>query len=248
MQPILAIALRAAQSAADKLNYTVLNILSLTADGDSRMDVFNKSIEDAAWRARKTIRNAHTQHHIDSVQLGLEESRDWDRQSRWVIDVACGEENLRNGLPGFVVNVALYTKDKIDCVAIVDPMTGDYMTAFKGRGVQFSDKRVRVEAAPLKEAICAIETKDIHVLSNWHQKVKALRVSGCALQNFVNLAAGRINIAVAQNMSPSDMASAMLIAQESGALTGDANGRPVKMDKGELMAAAPKLFKQLMAR
>lgn len=127
MQPILAIALRAAQSAADKLNYTVLNILSLTADGDSRKDVFDKAIEDAAWRARKTIRNAHTQHHIDSVQLGMEESRDWDKQSRWVIDVACGEENLRQGLPGFVVNVALYTKDKIDCVAIVDPMSGDYM-------------------------------------------------------------------------------------------------------------------------
>jgi myo-inositol-1(or 4)-monophosphatase len=248
MQPILAIALRAAQSAADKLNYTVLNILSLTADGDSRKDVFDKAIEDAAWRARKTIRNAHTQHHIDSVQLGLEESRDWDKQSRWVIDVACGEENLRNGLPGFVVNVALYTKDKIDCAAIVDPMNGDYMTAFKGRGVQFSDKRVRVEYAPLKEAICSIETNDIQVLNNWNQKVKALRISGCALQNFVNLAAGRIHIAAAQNMSPSDMASAMLITQEAGALTGDINGRPVKLDKGELMAAAPKLFKQLMVR
>lgn len=248
MQPIQAIALRAAQGAADKLNYTVTNILTLTADGDSREDVFTKAIEDAAWRARKTLRNAHTQHHIDSVQLGLEESRDWDKQSRWLVDVACGETNLRNGLPGFVVNVALYTRDKIDCVAIVDPMTGDYMIAQKGRGVQFTDRRVRADYAPLKEALVAIESNNIEIINQWKERAKALRMTGCALLNFVNLAAGRVHVAVAQDMSPSDVASAMLLAQESGALTGDVSGRPVKMDKGEMMAATPKLFKQLMAR
>jgi len=248
MQPILTIALRAAQSAAEKLNYTVSSIASLTADGTSRKEIFDKAMEDAAWRARKVIRSAHTRHHIDSVQLGKEDSRDWDGQSRWVIDVAAGEHNLRNGYPGFLVNVALYTKDKIDCVALVDPMTEDYMVASRGRGVHFIDRRVRVEYVPLAQAICGIATNDMALLSKWHEAAYDIRITGCALYDFVNLAAGRVHVAIAQQMSPADLASALLIVQEAGALTGDAQGNPIKMDRGELLAANPRLFKQLFSK
>ena len=248
MQPILTIALRAAQSAAEKLNYTVTSIASLTAEGTSRKEVFDKAIEDAAWRARKVIRSAHTRHHIDSVQLGKEDSRDWDGQSRWVIDVAAGEHNLRNGYPGFLVNVALYTKDKIDCVALIDPMTEDYMIASRGRGVHFNDRRVRAEFVPLAQATCTLATKDMVLLSKWQDAVYDIRVSGCALYDFINLAAGRVNVAIAQQMSPADLASALLIVQEAGALTGDVEGKPIKMDRGELLAASPRLFKQLFSK
>jgi myo-inositol-1(or 4)-monophosphatase len=248
MQPILTIALRAAQSAADKLSYTVQNIAQLTAEGESRKDVFDKAIEDAAWRARKVIRAAHTRHHIDSVQIGLEESREWDGQSRWLIDVAAGESNLRNGYPVFLVNVALFTKGKIDAVAIVNPMTEEFLVASKGRGVQFGERRVRCEYTPLNNAVAAVETTDIEVFHRWFDAAAAIRTTGCPLQAFIDFAAGRVNIAVAQNMSEADLHSAMLIAQEAGALTGDISAHPVKLSKGELLAAPPKLFKQLLQK
>lgn len=247
MQPILTIALRAAQSAADKLNYTVGNISQLTAEGATREDVFDKAIEDAAWRARKAIRAAHPRHHIESVQIGMEESRDWDGQSAWLIDVAAGETNLRNGYPGTLVSVALYTKGKIDCVALVNPLTEEFATASRGRGVQFNDRRCRVEYSPLAKAVVGIETKSAELLGHWLEQSGQIRVTGCDLMNFLYLAAGKLHVSVAQNMSPADFASAMLLVQEAGALTGDSKGNPVKAEHGELMAAAPKLFKQLMA-
>ena len=248
MQPILTIALRAAQSAADKLNYTVTNIAQLTAEGASRKDVFDKAIEDAAWRARKTIRTAHTRHHIDSVQIGMEESREWDGQSSWMIDVAVGETNLRNGYPIFLVNISLYTKGKIDCAVVINPMTEEFLTASKGRGVQVGTRRVRTEYTPLTHAVAAVESTDSEVVSYWLEKAGGLRMTGCPLQAFVDLAAGRVNIAVADELSESDMHTAMLIAQECGALTGDLNARPVKISQGVLLAAPPKLFKQLLNR
>lgn len=248
MQPILTIALRAAQGAADKLNYTVNNISQLTAEGETRKDIFDKAIEDAAWRARKAIRAAHTAHHIESVHIGMEESREWDGQSQWLIDVASGESNLRQGYPNFLVNVALFTKGKIDCVAIVNPMTEEWLVVSKGRGVQFGERRVRAEYTPLQNALCAITTDSSETLTRWWDTAAELRMTGCALQNFVDLAAGRVHVAVADNLSKADISSAMLIAQESGALTGDLQAKPVKMDKGELIAAAPKLFKQIMTR
>lgn len=248
MQPILTIALRAAQSAADKLNYTASNIAQLTAEGDSRKDIFDKAIEDAAWRARKAIRAAHTAHHIESIQIGMEESRDWDGQSRWLIDVAAGENNLRLGYPSTLVNIALYTKGKIDCVAVVNPLTGEWLVASKGRGVQLGERRVRADYTPLKSALCALSTTNDQTLLHWFNQANDIRISGCALQNFVDLAAGRVHIAVADQLTDADIASAMLIAQESGALTGDLQGKPVKLDKGELLAATPKLFKQVLSR
>lgn len=248
MQPILTIALRAAQSAADKLNYTVNNIPQLTAEGATRKDVFDKAIEDAAWRARKVIRAAHPKHHIESLQIGMEESRDWDGQSAWLVDVAAGEDNLRKGHPGTLISVALYTKGRIDCAALVDPLTGDNMTVSRGRGVQFNERRCRIEYTPLNQAICALETTDGELISQWLNKSHALRISGCGLLNFMSLAAGRVDVAIAQKMSPSSFNAALLIAQEMGALTGSADGKPVKADKGDLMAASPKLFKQLMAQ
>jgi myo-inositol-1(or 4)-monophosphatase len=247
MQPIVSIALRAAQSAADKINYTIQNMDNLMDEGDSREDVLKKAFDDAAWRARKSIRNAHTKHHIDSPQIGMEESREWDGQSKWVIDVAAGLKNLKSGFPGFLVNVSLYTKDKIDVTAIVDPMSEDYMTAQRGRGVQLNERRVRADAAPINAATVAIQTSDIELLTTWSQRTAELRITGCGLLNFVYLASGRTHVAIAQDLSSADMATAMLIAQESGALTGNAHGGPVKMDSGELMAAAPRLFKQIVA-
>lgn len=248
MQPILTIALRAAQSAADKLNYTVNNIAQLTAEGATRKDVFDKAIEDAAWRARKAIRTAHTRHHIDSVQIGMEESREWDGQSSWLIDVAAGETNLRNGYPAFLVNVSLYTKGKIDCVVTVNPITEEFMTASKGRGVQFRERRVRAEYTPLSQAVVGIESQNPEKITFWAEKAASLRITGCPLQAFVDLAAGRVNIAASDDLSEADIHAAMLIAQESGALTGDMNAHPVKIKQGELLAAAPKLFKQLLNR
>lgn len=246
MQPIVSIALRAAQSAADKINYTIENMDNLMDEGDSREDVLKKAFDDAAWRARKAIRNAHTKHHIDSPQIGMEESREWDGQSKWVIDVAAGINNLKSGYPGFLVNVSLYTKDKIDVTAIVDPMTEDYMTAQRGRGVQLNERRVRADTASINAATVAIHSTDIELVTQWSQRTTELRMTGCGLLNFVHLAAGRTHVAVAQNLTPADMATAMLISQESGALTGNAKGGPVKMDSGELMAAAPRLFKQIV--
>ncbi|MDN3649093.1 inositol monophosphatase family protein [Reinekea marina] len=247
MQPIVSIALRAAQSAADKINYTIENIDKLMDEGDSREDVLKKAFEDAAWRARKAIRNAHTKHHIDSPQIGMEESREWDGQSKWVVDVASGINNIKAGYPGFLVNVSLYTKDKIDVAAIVDPMSEDFMTAQRGRGVQANERRVRAVYAPIANATASLQTADIDLITQWHSRTSELRMTGCGLLNFVHLAAGKTNVAVAQNLSPADMATAMLIAQESGALTGNATGAPVKMDSGELMAAAPRLFKHIVA-
>lgn len=248
MQPILTIAMRAAESAADKLNYTINNIANLTADGSTDKEVFDKAIEDAAWRARKAIRAAHPKHHIDSVQIGLEESRDWDGQSHWMIDVAIGEANLRSGDLNALISVALYTKGKIDCLAWVNPVTEEHLTCSKGRGVIVNGKRMRAQVVPLANAIVGVETNRVELITHWHENAAGIRITGCALANVFNQAAGRVDISVNENMAVHEMEAAMLIAQELGALTGDASAKPVKIEQGSLIIAAPKTFKQALSK
>lgn len=248
MQPTLNIALRAARSAADKLSYTQINIASLTAEGATRKEVFDKAIDDAAWRARKAIRKAHQRHHIDSLHLGMDESRDYDGHSCWKLNVLAGESNYRRGYPGYLVSIAYYSKDRIEAAALLDPVTGDEFTAMRGRGVQLNERRMRVEATGLESALAGIETRDVTEIARWADKVAELRVSGCALLSMAYLAAGRVQLAYADHLNDYDFPVASLMIQESGALSGDRHGGPASAQKGELLAASPKLFKQLLVR
>lgn len=246
MQPILTIALRAAQGAADKLSYT-LDQLMQSNEPEKRQEILDKAIEDAAWRARKAIRAAHGRHHIDCVQLGFEESRDWDGQSRWLIDVCTGELNLRCGYPAFLVNIALYSQDKIDCAVVYNPANETFISVAKGRGVHCRNRRVRAQLTTLPQALCGVETKRGELLAHWCQRSAGVRTTGCGLQAFIDLALGHVQIAIAEELSPAEINTALLIVQEAGALSGDLNGRPLKTSGGELLAASPKLFKQLLS-
>ena len=248
MQPIVTIALRAARAAADKLSYTLANIDSLTAEGDSREAVFDKAIEDAAWRARKAIRKAHQRHHIDCLQIGRDESRDHDGESSWQINILSGETNYRAGYPGYLINISYYRNDRIEAVALLDPASGDEYGAVRGRGVQLNERRVRVAGASLDKALAGIESTDFSETARWAEKVAGVRVSGCALASLANLVAGRLQLAYADGLNEVDFNAASLLLQEAGALSGDRNGGPVSAKKGELLAAAPKTFKQLLAR
>lgn len=248
MQPTLNIALRAARGAADKLSYTQTNIASLTAEGASRKDVFDQAIEDAAWRARKAIRKAHQRHHIDTAHLGMDESRDHDGHSLWKINVLVGDTNYRRGYPGYLVNVAYYSKDRIETAVLLDPVTGDEFTAIRGRGIQLNERRMRVEATSLDAALAAIESKDFSEVARWAEKVAEVRITGNGLLSMAYLAAGRVQLAFADNLDDYDFPVASLLIQESGALSGDRNGRPASAKKGELLAASPRLFKQLLVR
>lgn len=248
MQPTLNIALRAARGAADKLSYTLTNIASLTVEGASRKEVFDKAIEDAAWRARKAIRKAHQRHHIDSLHIGLDESRDYDGHSCWKINVLSGESNYRAGYPGYLVSVAYYSKNRIEAAALIDPVTGDEFTAMRGRGMQLNERRMRAEATSLDDALAAIQTRDSDEVARWAERVAEIRISGCGLLNMAYLATGRVQLAFANDLNDYDFPVASLMLQEAGALSGDRNGAPASAKKGELLAAAPKAFKQLLAR
>ncbi|MCH8529360.1 MAG: hypothetical protein LAT65_00785 [Saccharospirillum sp.] len=247
MQPILTIALRAARGAADKLSYTLANIDSLTVEGDSRKDVFDKAIEDAAWRARKAIRKVHQRHHIDSLHIGMEESRDYDGQSCWKINVLSGEDNYRSGYPGFLVNISYFVKDRIEATALLDPISGDEFTAMRGRGVQLNERRVRAQGDHLDRTMAAVDCRHFEDYQAFANHVKQLRISGCGLLNIANLVAGRVQLAFADDLNDIDFAAAGLLVQEAGALAGDRNGGPASNKTNELLAATPKVFKQFLA-
>ena len=247
MQPIVTIALRAARAAADKLSYTLANIDSLTAEGDSRETVFDKAIEDAAWRARKAIRKAHQRHHIDCLQIGRDESRDYDGESVWQINILSGETNYRTGYPGYLINISYFRADRIEAVALLDPASGDEYGAMRGRGVQLNERRVRVAGGSLDKAIAGIESRDFATTAQWAERVAGVRVTGCGLLSMANLVAGRLQLAFADDLNPVDFAAASLLLQEAGALSGDRKGGPASIKQGELLAAAPKTFKQWLA-
>ena len=180
--------------------------------------------------------------------IGMDESRDYDGQSCWKINVLAGESNYRSGYPGFLIVVTFFVKDRIEAAALLDPITGDEWTSMRGRGVQLNERRVRVDASTLDLALAAIDSSDPAEIGRWSERVAGIRVSGCGLMNIAQLVAGRVQLAFADDLNDVDFPAASLLLQEAGALSGDRNGGPVSARKGELLAASPRLFKQLFSR
>ena len=74
------------------------------------------------------------------------------------------------------------------------------------------------------------------------------RVSGCDLIDVCRVAAGQADAVVSMNVSIEELDAALLIARESGVLTGNIGGGILAKQKGSLIAANPKLFKNLVQR
>src|SRR5699024_1846001 len=70
--------------------------------------------------------------------------------------------------------------------------------------------------------------------------------TGSGLLDIAELAAGRADAAFVLGLEEQDKLVGSLLLKEAGALTGSLDGRPSVATEGQLMAAAPRLYKALV--
>ncbi len=245
MQPTLMIALRAARTAADKVQYTLKQKPTLLAEGMSIESIHKEMLDGASYRAVKDIRSGHPGHNIMVLQTGLNEARKPETDVEWQINLISGEDNFISSFPYFAVSVSQWVKGRVEHAVVINIATGDEFTVSRGRGVALNEKRVRCSGVnKLPQALAATSlTKNTNALSKLSEQNAKLRITGSPLLDFAWLASGALDLVVAEDMEPTDAAVAALLVQESGCLTGNLKGQPFKAGTTELMAANAKLFK-----
>ncbi|MDP3741488.1 MAG: inositol monophosphatase family protein [bacterium] len=197
------------------------------------------------------IRKKYPRHGILSEETGLIGKKD----KIWVIDPLDGTLPFARGYQQFGVSIGFVSRGKVRYAAVYDPMHDELFYAKKGRGSFLNGKRIGIAKphdlyhaniyAALGTGIATdkqrktVFNKLLLPFGLWRAGALAAAVS------LAWMAAGRLDVAITSLPLWDNCAGALLL-QEAGAEVTDFGGKPWRWDKGELIAASPKLHRQIM--
>jgi myo-inositol-1(or 4)-monophosphatase len=256
MHPTLTIAVKAARRAGNVISRGARDLDRLTVTAKGPKD-FVSEIDRAAERAIvDTLLDAYPDHAI-LAEEGTAKGDNADAENVWIIDPLDGTTNFLHGFPQYCVSIALAQKGQVTQGVIYDPVRNDLFTATRGRGAFLNDHRMRVsKRAHLRD--CLIGTgfpfRDGSYLDTYLQMMKTmientagLRRPGAAALDLAYVAAGFYDGFWEVGLNPWDVAAGSLLVQESGGLIGDLSGEGDFLHGGQVIAATPKIFAQMVA-
>jgi myo-inositol-1(or 4)-monophosphatase len=255
MHPMLTTAVKAARRAGNVIMRGArdLDLLTVTAKGPKD---FVSEVDRAAEAAIvETIHAVYPDHAI-LAEEGTGRGSNPGAEHTWIIDPLDGTTNFLHGFPQYCVSIALEHKGVVTQGVVFDPIRNDLFTATRGRGAFLNDRRIRVSRrAHLRE--CLVGTgfpfRDGSFLDTYLQMMKVmiqqtagLRRPGAAALDLAYVAAGFYDGFFEIGLNPWDVAAGSLLVLEAGGLIGDLAGEGDYLHGGQVIAAAPKVFAQIV--
>jgi len=255
MHPMLTTAVKAARRAGNVITRGArdLDLLTVTAKGPKD---FVSEVDRAAEAAIvETIHSVYPEHAI-LAEEGTGRGRNPDAEHLWIIDPLDGTTNFLHGFPQYCVSIALAHKGVVTQGVIFDPIRNDLFTATRGRGAFLNDRRIRVSRrAHLRD--CLIGTgfpfRDGSYLDTYLQMMKVmiqqtagLRRPGAAALDLAYVAAGFYDGFFEIGLNAWDVAAGSLLVLEAGGLIGDFAGEGDYLHGGQVIAATPKVFAEIV--
>ncbi len=255
MHPMLTTAVKAARRAGNIITRGArdLDLLTVTTKGPKN---FVSEVDRAAEAAIvETLHAAYPDHAI-LAEEGTARDKNRDAENVWIIDPLDGTTNFLHGFPQYCVSIALAHKGVVTQGVIYDPVRNDLFTATRGRGAFLNDRRMRVSRrTQLRD--CLIGTgfpfRDGSFLDTYLQMMGAmiqqtagLRRPGAAALDLAYVAAGFYDGFFEIGLNPWDVAAGSLLVLEAGGLIGDLSGEGDYLHGGQVIAATPKVFAQMV--
>jgi myo-inositol-1(or 4)-monophosphatase len=255
MHPMLTTAVKAARRAGAIINRGArdLDLLTITAKGPK--DFVSEVDREAERAIVDTLHGTYPDHAI-LAEEGTSRDKNADADHTWIIDPLDGTTNFLHGFPQYCVSIALSHKGVVTQGVIYDPVRNDLFTATRGRGAFPNDRRIRVSRrAHLRE--CLIGTgfpfRDGSFLDTYLQMMRTmithtagLRRPGAAAHDLANVAAGFYDGFLEVGQNPRDLAAGSHLVLEAGGLIGDLQGEGDYLHTGQVIAANPKVFSQMV--
>lgn len=259
MHPLLNIAVKAARRAGAVINRAALDRTQLEIRS-KRANDFVTQVDRAAEQAIiDIVRQAHPDHAILAEESGDSAGAGGKARGgeyRWIIDPLDGTTNFIHGFPQYCVSIAVQHRGVTEHGVVYDPSKNELFTASKGAGAFLDDRRIRVTKCPgLKEALVGtgFPFKELSRIDLYCRQLKGMmensagvRRAGAAALDLAYVAAGRLDAFWEMGLAPWDMAAGALMVQEAGGLVGNLAGEPGWLESGDIAAATPRVFPQLL--
>jgi myo-inositol-1(or 4)-monophosphatase len=154
--------------------------------------------------------------------------------------------------------MALKQRGRLLLGVVYDPMKDEMFSAARGDGATLNNRKIRVsDKISLHNALLGTGIafrKDQRLdLSLDSMKVllpgtAGVRRPGAAALDLAYVAAGRFDGFWEFGLREWDMAAGALIVQEAGGLIGDLHGGNTHLQSGDILAANPKIFREMVQR
>jgi myo-inositol-1(or 4)-monophosphatase len=250
---MLNIAVRAARKAGSIINRAALSSEGLKVRAKQAND-FVTQVDQAAEEAIiGIVRHAYPEHGILAEESGRSEGA---AEYVWIIDPLDGTTNFIHGFPQYCVSIGVQHRGALAHAVVYDPLKNELFTASQGRGAFLNDRRIRVsKCLRLQDALVGtgfpfreLTRIDLYIgqLKKLMSGSSGVRRAGAAALDLAYVACGRLDAFWELGLSPWDMAAGALLIQEAGGLVGDLSGEAGYLERGEIVAATPKIFPALL--
>ncbi len=255
MHPTLSIAVKAARRAGNVINRGARDLDLLTVTSKGPKDFVSEVDREAERQIVETLLAAYPDHAI-LAEEGTAKGANADAENVWIIDPLDGTTNFLHGFPQYCVSIALAHRGQVTQGVIYDPCRNDLFTATRGRGAFLNDRRIRVSRRThLRD--CLIGTGfpfrdgsylDIYLkmMKTMIESTAGLRRPGAAALDLAYVGAGFYDGFWEVGLNPWDVAAGSLLIQEAGGLIGDLAGEGEFLHGGQVIAASPKIFAQMV--
>ena len=255
MHPMLTIAVKAARRAGNIITRGAREIDQLTITAKGPKDFVSEVDREAERTIVETLHASYPDHAI-LAEEGTAKGANADAENIWIIDPLDGTTNFLHGFPQYCVSIALSQRGRITHGVIYDPVRNDLFTASRGRGAFLNDRRIRVSKREhLRD--CLIGTgfpfRDgryldtyLNMMKTMIERTAGLRRPGAAALDLAYVAAGFYDGFWEVGLNPWDVAAGSLLIQEAGGLIGDLSGEGDFLHGGQVIAATPKIFAQMV--
>ena len=256
MEPMLNIAVGAARKAGQIVERAIDRLDTVKIESKSRNDFVTQIDKASEKEIIYHLQKAYPQHLIQAEETGFH--GDENSEYQWLIDPLDGTTNFIHGIPHFAISIACLHKNRLAHAVVYDPIKREEFTASRGGGAFLNGRRMRVsprlsfDGALLGTGIpfsgYALDHMDgyLKCLQEVSGQCAGIRRAGAAALDLAYVAAGRFDGFWELGLKPWDVAAGALLITEAGGLVADFNGGNSFLEKGNIVAANPKLLKQLL--
>ena len=185
--------------------------------------------------------------------LGEEFGQQGATDRRWIIDPIDGTMNFVRRIPIWAVLIALEEQGEITTGVVLNPVSGELLTARKGEGAFAGGERLRVSAcAAMKDALLLHSSLNlVRRTSFWDGLVRLVdataRTRGFGdYYGYCPVGQGRAEIYAELDLKIWDWAPMKVIVEEAGGRLTDFAGRPHSQD-GTVLATNGRLHAEALA-
>lgn len=255
MHPMLTLAVKAARRAGTIITRGARDLDLLTVMAKGPKDFVSEVDRAAEAAIVETVLATYPDHAI-LAEEGTAGGRNATAEHVWIIDPLDGTTNFLHGFPQYCVSIALAHRGIVTQGVIFDPVRNDLFTASRGSGAYLNDRRIRVSKRQhLRD--CLIGTgfpfRDGSYLDTYLAMMRAMithtagiRRPGAAALDLAYVAAGFYDGFWEVGLNPWDIAAGSLLVLEAGGLIGDLAGEGDYLHGGQVIAANPKIFAQIV--